>query len=106
MQQASLIIGHINNGLIAIVNPLQGYFCPTRSHKPLPCPALAHCPAGSSYPVFNLRGVLIFLAAALTYILLFCLGKQLLKRRSRRREARDVLRTQVGVIEPRTGSAC
>jgi hypothetical protein len=74
--------------------PLQGYFCPTRSHRPLQCPPLSHCPAGSSFPTFNSRGALLFLAAAAVYLLLYAGAKQLLRRRTLRREARDVLRTQ------------
>lgn len=75
---------------------LQGYFCPTRSHRPQKCPPLLHCAEGSAFPALNLAGLLILLAALAAYLLLHCAVRCLRARAARRREARDVLRTQVG----------
>ncbi len=74
---------------------LQGYFCPTRTHRPQRCPPLLRCAEGSSFPVLSLPGLFIILAAALAYLALFYITKRLRARRARFSEAQDVLQTQV-----------
>jgi hypothetical protein len=52
----------------AIFELAQGFLCQRGSARPQPCPALAVCKPGSSYPAFNAAGLAVVVLALVVYL--------------------------------------
>ncbi|EIE24788.1 hypothetical protein COCSUDRAFT_62198 [Coccomyxa subellipsoidea C-169] len=72
-----------------------GTYCPRGSSSPLPCPALAVCAAGSSFPAFNTAGLVIMCLVLLLYAAAFFGVVHFHKHQKRLRQPYEALRAQM-----------